>query len=95
MPATVVKCANDGKLAAGSIDLYLGGNGQVVDINTIERVKTHENDETPQTREHPVQKTLHEMEDPFEESEKTITEEQMKHEACRCLRCDVLKCKLS
>ena len=46
-------------------------------------------------REHPVQKTLHDMEDPFEESEKTITEEQMKHEACRCLRCDVLKCKLS
>lgn len=95
VPATVVKCANDGKLAAGSIDLYLGGNGQVVDVNTIERVKTHENDETPQKREHPVQKTLHEMEDPFEESEKTITEEQMKHEACRCLRCDVLKCKLS
>jgi len=90
-PASVIKCSNDGKLAAGSIDKFLGGDGQVVRIKTHERVMTHEINEDPQERAEQGYKTLDQLNDKFDECEKVITYEQVKCEASRCLRCDVLK----
>lgn len=91
-PASVVKCSNDGKLAASSIDKYLGGNGQVVSVKTHDRVMSHGINEELQERQELKYVALDDMEDKFLECEIGLSEEQLKSEALRCLRCDVLKC---
>lgn len=92
-PDSVIKCSNDGKLAAGSIDKYLGGDGQVVSFNNHERVMTHEINEDVQKRQELTYVPLDGMENKFDECEMGYSHEQLICEGNRCLRCDVLKVK--
>lgn len=91
-PDSVVKCANDGKLAAGSIDKYLGGDGQVVSFNNHKRIMEHDLNENVLTREELTYIPLDNMKNKFDECEIGYSNEQLISEASRCLRCDVLKC---
>lgn len=91
-PDSVIKCSNDGKLAAGSIDKYLGGNGQVVSVKTHERIMTHGINENAQPRERLKLIPIDTLEDKFSECETGFDDDQLYKEASRCLRCDVLKC---
>ncbi len=91
-PDSVVKCSNDGKLAACSIDKYLGGDGQVVSVKLHQRVMSHELNEEIQAREELKFVNLGNLEYKFDECEIGFSDEQLKLEASRCLRCDVLKC---
>lgn len=86
----VVKCVADGKTAAGSIDAYLGGSGQVVAQKSGERLKTHPLNEevTPRADETYIPcKTLTQ---PFAPCYAGLSDEAAHCEAGRCLRCDAL-----
>ncbi len=58
---------------------------------TSPREKTKPIDESPCEREIMSSECLSECRKSFCETEKGFTEEQVKREAGRCLRCDVLK----
>ncbi len=90
-PDSVVRAVNGGKQAASSIDRYLGGDGQVVDRVTYVRSLSKPVDETPSKRAVMKSVPVCNREVCFDEIEEGLTEEQMIHETCRCLRCDVLK----
>lgn len=90
-PDSVVAGANRGKQAASSIDRYLGGDGQVIDIKTLKRELTKPVDETKTDRELMPVLTPDERKGCFCEVEKGFSSEQVEKEAGRCLRCDVLK----
>jgi NADPH-dependent glutamate synthase beta subunit-like oxidoreductase len=94
-PDSVVGGVKYGKEAASSIDRYLGGDGQIIDIKTFKRELTKEIDETPAKREEMPKRAASERKCSFEEVEKGFSEDQVVREAARCLRCDVLKVKES
>ena len=87
----VVTCVSAGKVAAGSIDAYLGGNGQVVAPKSGERLKTHELNEEPVPRaeeKYVPYRTV--SDDPFAPCYRGLSDEEAHCEAGRCLRCDAL-----
>lgn len=87
----VVTCVSAGKIAAGSIDAYLGGNGQVVAPKSGDRLKTHEVNEAPTPRaeeKYIPYKTI--SDDPFAPCYQGLSDEEAHLEASRCLRCDAL-----
>jgi NADPH-dependent glutamate synthase beta subunit-like oxidoreductase/2,4-dienoyl-CoA reductase-like NADH-dependent reductase (Old Yellow Enzyme family) len=90
-PDSVVNGINRGKQAASSIDRYLGGDGQVIPVKTIARELTKPIDENACKREEMPVLQPSERCGGFCEVEKGFTEDQVKREAGRCLRCDVLK----
>ena len=90
-PDSVVNSVNRGKQAASSIDRYLGGDGQVIELKTIAREMSKPIDETPTKREVMPMLSPQERCGCFCEVEKGFTKEQVEREASRCLRCDVLK----
>lgn len=86
----VVQCVSGGKVAAGSIDAYLGGSGQVVAVKSGEdRVKTHELNEAPTPRAEEKYAGCKSC-DPFAPCYKGLSDEEAHCEAGRCLRCDAL-----
>ncbi len=90
-PATVIKAVQAGKLAAGSIDKYLGGHGDVVPELPVERVLRAEVSEQVMPREKmpAICVSCEERLGSFTEVETGYDEEAAKKEAARCLRCDV------
>ena len=86
----VVKCVAAGKSAAGSIDAYLGGSGQVVAIKSGDRMKTHELNEEPTPRACEHYALEKGTEKSFAACYVGLTDEQAHCEAGRCLRCDAL-----
>jgi NADPH-dependent glutamate synthase beta subunit-like oxidoreductase len=90
-PDSAVSAVNRGKQAASSIDRYLGGDGQVIDIKKYARDLSKQVDESPCKRELMEILPLCERGACFDEIEEGFTEEQVVREAGRCLRCDVLK----
>ena len=89
-PTNVVTCVSAGKIAAGSIDAYLGGNGQVVAPKSGERLLTHELNEEPTPRADESYIPYKELDDAFASCYAGLTDEQAHCEAGRCLRCDAL-----
>ncbi len=88
-PATVVEAIQEGKVAAGSIDKYLGGDGEVVTPLDIERKISGSIMEKEKPRVKMPTILLSERKRGFKEIEKGYSEDQAVDEACRCLRCDV------
>lgn len=90
-PSTVVDAVKGGKEAASNIDLYLGGDGNIIPNIQVERKLSGEILEKEQPRHHmqslPVAMRL----SGFNEVELGFTEDEAVKEACRCLRCDVKK----
>ncbi|HSW35587.1 MAG TPA: NADH-quinone oxidoreductase subunit NuoF [Candidatus Limnocylindrales bacterium] len=84
--ATLIEAVEAGKKAASSIDLYLGGNGVVVEPKEIVRVVSGEIVETEIRR---VSVPARHAVEGFKEMELGYTLEQAIEEASRCLRCDV------
>ncbi len=93
-PQNIVQAVQDGKLAAASIDSYLGGDGQVLDINTYQRILAHQIDESVQAREKGAFISIEQAKHCFSEADDCLTVQQMQQEVGRCLRCDVLKMPL-
>jgi len=91
-PDSVVKATNGGKLAAASIDKYLGGDGQVISIKKYKRELSRPVDETKASRQQMENIAGKGHVEGFFETEKGYTEEMLMKEINRCLRCDVLKC---
>lgn len=88
-PATVVEAIKYGKEAASAIDIYLGGDGEVVDKTEINREISGPILEEEKARVKMPTILLSERKRGFKEVEKGYTEEQAVEEATRCLRCDV------
>ncbi|HAP31946.1 MAG TPA: NADH-quinone oxidoreductase subunit NuoF [Firmicutes bacterium] len=84
-PDTLIAAVAAGKKAAQSIDKYLGGDGVVVELMTVERTITGViiEEETPR-QQMPVRRA-----EGFLEVELGYTLEQAVAEASRCFRCDV------
>lgn len=88
-PATVVEAIKQGKEAASSIDIYLGGNGEIIDRKEIVREISGSIMENERPRVKMPTILLSERKRGFKEVEKGYSEEQAVEEASRCLRCDV------
>jgi len=91
-PGSVVESVNEGKLAAASIDKYLGGDGQVIDVKTRKRELSRPVDETPMERQEMLNVIPVDLNNNFIEIEQGFSEDSLLKETKRCLRCDVLKC---
>lgn len=89
-PATVIKCVNDGKLAAVEIDSYLNGEGCLFDSGSGERLKTHPVHEAPLPRARAESSPGVDSAHPFRESQARFSDQQAHSECSRCLRCDAL-----
>jgi len=89
-PATVIECIAQGRTAASSIDLYLGGNGDITEVFTAPE-KVAERTGGPLEAFRPFgdaiahEKRLH----TFEGVEIGWSNEDALLEASRCLRCDL------
>lgn len=90
-PDSVVGAVNGGKLAAASIDKYLGGDGQVIDKKKYKRELSRPINEEKAERQQMDRLDIKACAKCFDEVEKGFTEEKMLKETNRCLRCDVLK----
>jgi len=90
-PDSVVRATNEGKMAAASIDKYLGGDGQVIDKKKYKRELSRPVNEEKACRQQMENLAGKGCSGCFDEVEKGFTEEAMIKEANRCLRCDVLK----
>lgn len=89
-PSTVIKCVNDGKQAAMSIDSYLGGDGLPYDAGNCWREKTHQPHLEPLPRAQAAINTVLSRSHPFCEQEQTLEDIAARQECSRCLRCDAL-----
>lgn len=88
-PDTVVGAIAMGKRAAAAIDHYLGGDGNVVPVEQVERRRTAPVIEERTNRTVAASLPVEERLTGFAEVELGFTEEQAVAEAARCLRCDV------
>ncbi len=88
-PSTVVECVDQGKNVAREIDLYLGGDGDVVPESEVEREQTAPILEEEKARVKMPEILLSERLQGFKEVEKGYSEDQAQEEASRCLRCDI------
>ena len=88
-PSTVVESVKQGKDVAREIDIYLGGDGDIISPSEIERELSGEikEEEKPQVKMPKI--LLSQRIKSFKEIEKGYSEEQAQEEAARCLRCDV------
>jgi NADPH-dependent glutamate synthase beta subunit-like oxidoreductase len=91
-PATVIEAIAAGRKAAQSMDVYLGGKGDIDEIFApTEEIKAESWEESileiPRQRM-PVQDSLQRT-DNFNAVELGLTEEMARNEAERCLRCDL------
>lgn len=93
-PASVVEATNNGKIAAASIDKYLGGDGQVIDSKKYKRELSRPIDETKADRQQMLNIVPVDFNSNFAEIESGFSEESLLKETARCLRCDVLKCSI-
>jgi len=89
-PATAIDAIAQGRIAAASIDKYLGGNG-VLWGDDEEPVRHFRSEviQTPLERCEPVKIPLSERVGSFREVEMVYSKEAACKEASRCLRCDV------
>ncbi|MBR0079173.1 MAG: FAD-dependent oxidoreductase [Synergistaceae bacterium] len=85
-PATVIRAIAAGKVAAANIDEYLGFNHPVELPVEIPEPIPHNRPACGRVkmRERPIDERVHD----FKLVEKGMTEEEMKQESNRCLRCD-------
>ncbi len=88
-PATVVEAIKEGKMAARSIDKYLGGDGVIIPPKDIERKISEPILEEEKARVKMPTILLSERKRGFKEVEKGYSEDMAVEEAGRCLRCDV------
>ncbi|MGB9886509.1 MAG: NADH-quinone oxidoreductase subunit NuoF [Moorellales bacterium] len=88
-PASVIEAVAAGKRAAAAIDRYLGGDGQVVPEQPVERRLSGEllEKETPRCKVSRL--APEERRASFREVEQGYAYEAAMAEAARCLRCDV------
>jgi len=91
-PDSVVGAIKYGKVAARSIDLYCGGNGQIISKKYFERKISKSIIEEKQKREKITKISMKQRRNSFTEVEIGYSEERAVQEARLCLRCDVLKC---
>ncbi len=87
-PDTVIEAVAAGKRAAAAIDVYLGGDGQIVRKPAMDRVIGHELLET-KTERVAMPKVAADGRKGFSVVELGYSPEQAVAEARRCLRCDV------
>jgi NADH-quinone oxidoreductase subunit F len=87
-PDTLIGAVQQGKVAAGSIDKFLGGDGVVIRPKQYERKLSGEVNEERRPRQC-NQCLPRAQRDSFAEVELGLTEEAAVAEAMRCLRCDV------
>ncbi|MDZ4246189.1 MAG: FAD-dependent oxidoreductase [Dehalococcoidia bacterium] len=90
-PASVIEAIATGRLAASSIDRYLGGTGDMEEILAPPEteLKPREVEEGDKGRPHMGLKTVKERIGSFVQVEEGYTPEQAVEEAGRCLRCDL------
>lgn len=91
-PATVIKAIQAGKVAAKTIDKYLGFNHEIkIDIKIPEAIIK---DDVRCGRIDMVEKEADVRNKTFDQSEILMSEEEMLQETSRCLRCDYKGCSL-
>lgn len=88
-PATVVEAIGAGKKAATAIDLYLGGDGDVVPKLNVARKLSAPIIEEKTQRSHGKMAPLARRLNSFTEAELGYDAHTAQREASRCLRCDV------
>lgn len=88
-PDTVIQAIADGKKAAESIDIYLGGSGKLNKGNYIEIPKAFEDDEIVALERFPVELlSVEKRKNSFDEVVVGYHKLVAMAEASRCLRCD-------
>ncbi|MDL2249550.1 FAD-dependent oxidoreductase [Lachnospiraceae bacterium OttesenSCG-928-J05] len=86
-PATVIRAIEGGKVAAANIDEYLGFH-HVLGEDEIEIPVVHLDNKRGCGRVELPEREAHERRTDFEGVELGMTEEELKQESNRCLRCD-------
>ncbi len=88
-PSTVVEAIQHGKDAAREIDMYLGGDGNIISEMDIDRELSGSilEEEKPRVKMPTI--LLSERKRGFKEVEKGYSEDMAVEESRRCLRCDV------
>jgi len=85
-PATVIRAIEAGKVSAANIDRYLGFSHQIaIDIDIPPAPHTHSGAIGRVTN---IEREAFERKKEFEMFELSMSDEEMKQECARCLRCD-------